>query len=327
MSGRLPPTEGPPAVPLIGKSVPPGEAYLPEIPTIEKVLSFDFKEDFVRSLGQRIEKIPVAGKQIMEQVNPSALALDDSHKGIVAYQLLRDAGESSTSAAIAPLVELRTAFQVNAKGIVENVNIPKGNSPYIGDVLTFPDAYPLNVAQKQYADIANKLLDKSLSSQRKRHVNITPIQSFEDVAHFISLSVDHGRGRYFPRIPIGEVVKGKEVLFSHDPLKVSLGTKQVQAKPRSWPSQKQGVEKGNLVYMSDPTEVIRTTLLTARRAEADQMLAEFIKKQPGVETIVERMKRLRPEVVMKRELALFSERNRAKTERLLHNEVVGGINP
>jgi hypothetical protein len=317
----------PPTKPTNAASAPRNAAYLPELPTVEQVLAVNFKEDWGRAVGQRLSRVPVVGKQAFEQANPSVMAMDRSHQGIIAYQTLRDSGESATAAAMAPLDELRNTFQVDELGKVLNVNVPKGTSPYIQDVLTFPGAYPLSPAQLEYASRAKGLLDKSLAQQIEAGVKVKPIMSFDDAARKISLDVDIGEGRYFPRIPTGKVVKDEAVDLGRAPVRGAIGATQTQAKHRSWPSARESIEQGNNVLLADPTETMRITLSAGRRAIADKRLADFTRKQPGVNTRVERLKQQFPEVVRAREQALFAERNRVFAVNALRRAIRGQPQP
>jgi len=316
-----PPTRA--GIPVSERAAPGTEAYLPELPTIEQVLDVNFKDNWARTLGQRLNRIPVVGPQVVDQVNPSVLAMDTPHKGIISYLTVRDAGDSSAVAGMHAIDELRHAFKVDKLGRVTNVKLPKGASADIGDVLTFPNAYPLNEAQREYARRAKALLDKNLASQRQRGVKIKPITSFDDAARQISLDVDLGGGRYFPRVVTKRVVAGEEAEIGRGPIKGAIGAKQTQAKPRSWPTQRQGREQGGNIYLADPTETLRITLMAGRRAEADAILAEFIRKQPGVGTVVERLKTRFPETALEREVALHAERSRQFARNLLQRVIRG----
>jgi len=291
-----------------GVAVEPAEAYLPELPSLERVIDSNFKSDWYRAIGQRIARLPVIGRMVMEQANPAAVAVTDANKGIISYNTLRDAGETSVTAAMKPVEELRDAFQVDKAARVTNVVIPEGNSPYIGDVLTLPGAYPLNAAQRRYAELTKSLLDKSLAQQRRRGIKIEPIQNWDDAAEQITLAVDHGQGQYFPHVVIGKVVKGEEVMVERGIVSGGFGAKQIREKPRAWASQRAGVEQGQNIYMADPTETLRVTLQSGKQAEAYRMLGAFIHKQPDVSTIVERIRERYPGVILERVAAIQGER-------------------
>ena len=292
------------------RSVPPNDAYHPNIPTIEDVLNVNFKEDWVRTVSQRIQSIPIVGKEFIEEVNPSILAMDESKKGIIAFQHLRDSADTATTAAMQSIIELGNPLQVDSAGKALNIVIPKGLSPYIQDILTFPGRYPLNREQLEQVAQIKKLLQKSLDMQLEEGINIRPIRNFDDPARNISLELDVGKGQYFPRVIIGRVVEGVEEEIPGGAMRGGIGAVQARAKPRPWPTARQSIEEGNNILLADPVESVWVTIAAGYRAIAEKRFADFMKKQPGVATATDLLKQRHPEVVLARENALRDERNR-----------------
>ena len=303
------PTGTPPGGPD-PRSVPSNDAYHPNIPTMEEVLSWNFPEDWVGTVGQRIQSIPIVGKEFIEQVNPSILAMDDSKKGIIAFQHLRDSADTATTAAMQSIVELGNPLQVDSAGKALNIVIPKGQSPYIQDILTFPGRYRLNREQLEQVAQIKKLLQKSLDMQLEEGINIRPIRNFDDPARNISLELDVGKGQYFPRVIIGRVVEGVEEEIPGGAMRGGIGAVQARAKPRPWPTARQSIEEGNNILLADPVESVWVTIAAGYRAIAEKRFADFMKKQPGIATATDLLKQRHPGVVLARENALHDERNR-----------------
>jgi len=270
-----PPRPAPGAGSLTPSSVPGAiiskDPVLTDLPGLQHTMDINFQDNWMRTLGQKLDKMP----QVMEQINPSAAAIAPEERMMIGRMILMDAAESRATAAVAYLEELGRPFRVDRLGRVTNVAISEGTSPYIGDVLTAPQGYPLNATQAEYARRAHSLLQQNLTSLKSRGVEVAEQLDFSDAIRQINVSVEMGAGRYFPRIPIGTVQRGGKG-------RMRIGKKITQQQERIWESQKQGVEEGGVAYMTDPTEVMRLTLEAAGKAEADQLLANNIRSVPGI---------------------------------------------
>jgi hypothetical protein len=249
-------------------------AFLPELPGIEDAMSSDFLPNFTRNIAEKLGNIPIA-RNVLRMGNESALVNDPLHQGMISYQRLLDSGTNASIAATSQLRKLGKVWKVAPDGRVLNVRIPEGASPYIGDVLSSPEKYDLNAAQREWTRIAFSLLEQRFDRLRRKGIDIKELK-FDNPERLISMDID-ASSHYFPRITSG--------------IKRSVGQRlrgrPSQTKMRIFPTQKEGVESG-IQYIPDPNDIMEMTLQSAYRLEAESSLKNYLRpfarrQGPGVD--------------------------------------------
>ena len=288
-----PPPRGLPAAPApVPEGSPLVRGRLLDQPKIADVLATDFQPTLARRAGEAVARLPGVAQFVTPQLDPSLLARQPYQKGLIAYQQIRDAGDTIATHAVAPLVGMGKVWDIDRTGRVLNVTFKAGppsvqtvspgavGQPFINDVLSYPQRYNLTPGQKEYSRIAQEILEANRTSLRANGVKLKdafgPVYD-EGIGQMVIQE-----GVYFPRIAVGkEITAGAVTPPGRGVIPGRVGAKQVQQKPRYYGSQAEG-EAAGIRYLNDPTEVLRLTIRAGRKATADKDLVNYIRTQPGV---------------------------------------------
>ena len=277
----------PPGLPVAAvalEPIPPKfkRIKLPELQNLEVAIhdQFDYMTGKLTQLTQRASQLP-GFKQVMQQANPSVLAKDPHMRAVYSHAGIRQSGGSG-SVYISSVLRSRYGDAVKTMGI-DDAGRALGikGEPYIGDVMTWPEKFALNPQQREFVDVVSDIMGQRLTRLQEKNIPIRVLNKIEEATGEV-YGLELLGGKYFPRIYTG--FRGVEPR-ALGMLPRKLKAKPPQMKERGWPTMKQGVEQGNIQYVTDPIETVERTLNAAYRIEADYGLVDFLKILPGVRTV------------------------------------------
>jgi len=280
--GPVPPAKGPPGAmpprrrppipgqPQLGAEPPrPGQPLVMDLPEIDDLITANYVPNRMAALGALISRVPWLGK-FVASFNPMLKAITWPERAVIAWTGMLDMAPSIATTTMYYVRQNAPAFRFKMVGareadIVTNVvPLDPTASLSIWDILSYPDRYYLNDAQRVEADLMHTMLEEQRAQELAAGVKEPELVG------------DLGF-RYFPRfVKALRDISGEIVTEIQTGVRRRPAARQSFQLHRMYETAKDGILAGK-DYGTDYRGAVEMRLTAGQKAIADRKLIGYMK--------------------------------------------------